>query len=298
MIRPVSFSEERQDVMSADPIRLLVPLDGSADAESILGALLPLAERRPLRLTLLGAVPEGASLHETKKYLARAEQALRRPGIDVRLETRPGDPASAILAHSISVPSDLIAMATHGRSGVRRALMGSVTEQVLRRATVPLMACRPGTRMEGWAHVVALDGSPGAESILDDVLPFTRLVGATIHLLHVRSSPFPLGFRSRTDLSKEAEQRAYLKRVARQIAAEGVTVSTAVRTGSAAAEILRYAAEVRAGVVALATHGRSGLERVLMGSVAEQVLRHVSCPVLLRRALGSAAPLATGLTLA
>src|SRR6185503_15888034 len=120
------------------------------------------------------------------------------------------------------------------------------------RATVPLLACRPGCRMEGWAHVVALDGSARAESILDDVLPLTRLVGATIHLLHVRHAPMPLGYRSRSERSKESELRAYLKQLAGQLTALGVTVSTAVRAGSAPAEVLRYADEVRAGVVAMA----------------------------------------------
>jgi nucleotide-binding universal stress UspA family protein len=279
-------------------IRLLLPLDGSADAESILAAVLPLGERRPLRVTLLGAVAEGGSAFATERYLERARQALERPGVEVRVETCLDDPASAIVSHSISDRSDLIAMATHGRSGVRRLLMGSVTESVLRRATVPLLACRPGCRMEGWAHVVALDGSPRAESILDDVLPLTRLVGATLHLLHVRAAPSPLGFRSRADLSRESNLRAYLKQLARQISALGVTVSTAVRSGSAPAELLRYAAEVQAGVVAMATHGRSGLDRVLMGSVAEEVLRKVSCPVLLRRETRQPAPLVPGVAMA
>jgi nucleotide-binding universal stress UspA family protein len=272
--------------MPLRPLRVLLPLDGSFEAESILGAVLPLAERRPLRVTLFGALSRDASRPGTESYLARAAEALRGPRIDVRCETCFGDPAPSIVAHSISDNVDFIAMTTHGRSGVRRLLMGSVTEKVLRQATVPLVTCRPGCRMEGWAHVVALDGSPRAENILDDLLPLSRITGATLHLLHVSSG------------APKAVVRSYLKQLALRTKALGVNVATAVRQGSAPVEILQYATEVRAGVVALATHGRTGLKRVLMGSVAEEVLRKSTCPVLLRRDLRPAAPLAMGVAIA
>jgi nucleotide-binding universal stress UspA family protein len=265
-------------------LRILLPLDGSSEAESVLGAILPLAGRRPLRLTLLEAIPRhpGRAGSEVEKYLTKVAQALRRPDIDVRWETCLGDPASSIVAHSISGNVDFVAMATHGRGGVGRLLLGSVTEQVLRRATMPLVACRPGSRMEGWTHVVALDGSPRAEGILDDLLPLTRVLGATLHLLHV------------AEKSPGNDARRYLKKVALQVKARGVNVATAIRQGSAPAEILRYAGEARAGMIALATHGRTGLERVLMGSVAEAVLRKSPCPVLLRRDQRESAPLEVG----
>jgi len=268
------------------PLRILLPLDGSTEAESILGAVLPLADRRPLRLRLLGVVSKGISHSAIKTYLSRAAGALRTPRIDARYGTCLGDAPPAIVAHSISENADFIAMTTHGRSGVRRLLMGSVTEKVLRQATIPLVTCRPGCRMEGWAHVVALDGSPRAETILDDVLPLTRMVGATLHLLHVASG------------SAKPDVRRYLKEVAARIKSLGVDVAVAIRNGSACEEILRYATDVRAGVVAVATHGRTGLKRVLMGSVAEEILRKSVCPVLLRRDLSPSAPLATMVALA
>jgi nucleotide-binding universal stress UspA family protein len=109
-------------------------------------------------------------------------------------------------------------------------------------------------------------------------------LGATLHLLHV--APKAPG----------NDARSYLKKVALQVKALGVNVSTAIRRGSAPAEILRYAGEARAGMIALATHGRTGLERALMGSVAEAVLRKSPCPVLLRRDLRQPAPLAAGVS--
>jgi nucleotide-binding universal stress UspA family protein len=260
-------------------LRILLPLDGSSEAEGILAAILPLAERRPLRLTLLSVIPKDVARPEAEAYLERAKRALRRPGVQVRAESCLGDPASAIVAHAVSDRADLVAMSTHGRSGLRRLLLGSVTEKVLRQAPFPLITCRSGGRMAGWAHVVALDGSPRAESILDDVLPLTRLLGATLHLLHVRTGP------------GDPHAGAYLQRIARHCAGDGVEVTTAVREGPAIREILRYAEEVRAGLVALATHGRTGLDRALMGSVAEEILRKSTCPILLRREVRRSSPL-------
>ena len=269
--------------MAARPLRLLLPLDGSSEAESILAAVLPMADRRPLRLTLFRALKHSNARPATESYLERARLALQRRGIDVRLESCLGDPADAIVSHAVSGRADLIAMTTHGRSGVKRLVMGSVTERVLRRAPVPLLACRPGTRMEGWVHVVGLDGSSRAESVLENLLPLARLLGATLHLLHVGDS------------ESNAAIRGYLKKIALRCSALGVPVTTAVRSGPASPGILRYAEDVRAGIVALATHGRTGLERLLLGSVAEQVLRHASCPVLLRRKVEESASVAPGL---
>jgi nucleotide-binding universal stress UspA family protein len=269
--------------MAARPFRLLLPLDGSSEAESILAAVLPLADRRPLRLTLFRALSRGAERPAAEAYLARACLALERRRIEVRAQCCLDDPADAIISHAVSDNSDLIAMTTHGRSGVRRLVMGSVTEKVLRQAPVPLLACRPGSRMEGWAHVVGLDGSSRAESVLENLLPIARLLGATLHLLHVGDSESNAGI------------RAYLKKVALRCSSLGVPVTTAVRTGPPSPGIIQYAADVRAGMVALATHGRTGLERLLLGSVAEQVLRNGSCPVLLRRKAEATATLAPGL---
>ncbi len=269
--------------MAVRPLRLLLPLDGSCEAESILAAVLPLAGRRPLRLTLFRALSEGAERPEAEAYLARARLALERPRIEVRTECCLDDAADAVISHAVSDGSDLIAMTTHGRTGVKRLVMGSVTEKVLRQAPVPLLACRPGTRMEGWAHVVGLDGSSRAEAVLENLVPIARLLGATLHLLHVGDS------------ESNAAIRGYLKKVALRCSSLGVPVTTAVRTGPASPGIIRYAADVRAGMVALATHGRTGLERLLLGSVAEQVLRAVSCPVLLRRKAEAPAAVAPGL---
>jgi len=221
-------------------------------------------------------VPRESTCSATLSYLEKAKEASQGPSIHVRVETCLDDPVAAIVAHTISDRTAFIAMATHGRSGLKRLLLGSVTEKVLRQAPVPLLACRPGSRMGGSAHVVALDGSPRAETILEDVVPLSKLMGAPLHLVHVLPG-----------ISPEAEGNTdrYLERIAASLTTQGVSVRMAVRSGIAGAEIVRYSSEVAAGLVAMATHGRTGLARALMGSVAEEVLRKGSCPILLRRDL-------------
>jgi len=218
--------------------------------------------------------------------LEKAKAESQGLSIDVRVETCQDDPATAIVAHAISDRTDFIAMATHGRSGLKRLLMGSVTERVLRQSPVPLLACRPGSRMEGWSHVVRLDGSPRAETILDHLVPLTKLMGATLHLVHLWPEIAPVRAQ---EVGGDIE--GYLERMSTHLTSQGVPVRTAIRSGSAGAGIVDYAAEVKAGLVAMATHGWTGLSRALMGSVTEEVLKNGSCPMVLRRDLRRSAPL-------
>jgi nucleotide-binding universal stress UspA family protein len=270
-----------------ESLRVLVPLDGSADAESILGAVLPLARQRPIQLTLLGVVPKHSPLHSTESYLGRVEKALRRQRAEVCVQSCLGDPVAAILKHATPEKADLLAMATHGRSGLERLLMGSVAEEVVRHATIPIIVSRPGCRMAGWSHVVTLDGSVQAEAVLDDIVPLSRLLGATLHFLQVEPDGPRLGLHPEAKRAWDVVARNYLEQLAAQARARAVSVVVEVRRGRPDLEILRYAAEVRAGLVAMATHGRTGFPRAILGSVAEAVLRKVSCPVMLRRMNGS-----------
>jgi nucleotide-binding universal stress UspA family protein len=280
--------------MVKESLRILVPLDGSAEAEGILAAVLPLARLKPVRLTLLAAVPKDASLRSTESYLAKAERALERKGIEGSTKVCVGDPVTAILRQASPARADFLAMTTHGRTGLRRLLMGSIAEEVVRRAAIPLIVSRPRCRMEGWNHVVTLDGSPQAEAVLDDVLPLTRLLGATLHLLHVEPKDPLFGIHRESGKARDADARSYLERLAAQARARAVTVVVAVRRGAPGPEILRYATQVRAGLVAMATHGRTGLRRALLGSVAEAVLRKAACPLLLRRVNGASRPIEPG----
>jgi nucleotide-binding universal stress UspA family protein len=277
-----------------NPLRILVPLDGSSDAESVMAAVLPLAQKTPIRLKLLSAVAKNTRVRSTESYLASAERALRVEGVEVVVQTCVGEPVAAILRHATPEKADFIAMTTHGRSGLSRLVMGSVAEEVVRHAEIPLLVSRPRGRMEGWTHVVTLDGSPQSETVLEDLLPLTRLLGASLHLLYVDPGIPIFGSRGGSIKARAAEARSYLEQWADQARARAVTVTVAVRRGQPGPEILHYVSGVRAALVGMATHGRTGLSRAILGSVTEAVLRKLPCPALLRRVSGPSKPIEAG----
>jgi nucleotide-binding universal stress UspA family protein len=138
--------------------------------------------------------------------------------------------------------------------------------------------------------LVALDGSPWAESIIPFVEQVAGPLDLEIILLHV-VPPLPVGARTALGRSVEDDVRIrtgqaheYLAPQAAELRAKGIRVQAEVRSGDAYAEILAGAREVGADLVAMTTHGRGGLGRLLLGSVADAVLRQAEVPVLLMRA--------------
>lgn len=138
--------------------RALVPLDGSTLAEAVIPFLVAIAGPLDMRVVLLrvleplpsmGEVPAGVAAEalerrarDTEEYLARLGADLRTRGIDVACEVRSGHVADAIATTAREIGADVIAMSTHGRSGLGRLLFGSVAEQVLRQADMPVLLLR------------------------------------------------------------------------------------------------------------------------------------------------------------
>lgn len=261
------------------PYRIIVPLDGSAGAEAMLPTIMPLARQGSVHLTLFSAVPAEGSRKAAEEVLARARASLLRQGVEAETKVDVGEPARTIAFHAAPSERDLIAMSTHGRTGLPRVLMGSVASGVLRGVNVPVLAARPGARMDGWTQiVVGLDGSARALEVLEPAVRLASVLGATIHLLGVEDAGIPLvpepGGGSSVD---------YLRGIASRLREQGVSASTSVREGLPARELVRYAEWIRAGLLALATHGRTGMGSLLLGSVGAEVLRRAPCPVLLVR---------------
>jgi nucleotide-binding universal stress UspA family protein len=274
--------------------RILVPLDGSDLAE----AVLPVAERlardheaEVVLLEVLAGQGTREAEHEAERraggYLERTAAALRGRGLP-RVHPRVwyGDADQAIVNATAREQADLVAMSTHGRSGLDRLRFGSVAESVVRRAPVPVLLVRG---MAAWDRggirriLIPVDGSAASEEVLPIVSCLAGPFDFEILLLHVveatRSLPgSPAGARGGSHPESEA---AYLAQVAAPLQARGLRVDTTVRAGLPAEVICDVAAEAKCGLVAMSTHGRSGLSRLLLGSVAERVLRSVSMPVLL-----------------
>ncbi len=135
--------------------------------------------------------------------------------------------------------------------------------------------------------LVPLDGSPLAEAILPQVVELAQALGAELLLLRVAiAHVFPGVDPTEEEVRVVHDAEEHVEALGSELAKKGVHVWTAVRYGKPAAEILNHIADNKVDLVAMSTHGRSGLSRLVMGSVAEEVVRHAKVPVLLVRAVG------------
>jgi nucleotide-binding universal stress UspA family protein len=229
-------------------------------------------------------VPREPSEHEALKERLR-EFYVPDPPFDVEYWTKEGDAAEEILRASEEIESDLIVMGTHGRTGVRRLLAGSIAEAVLRKARCPVLALRTQAvpRGEEPTRVILhpTDFSEAAETSLKVARLLARDHGARLILLHV--APIPVVFEA--GMAVEIDPRVdldSLDAIRERIDGPDLKHPVEVRleNGSAAFQILRVAEDAGAGLIVMGTHGRSGVGRLLMGSEAEYVLRRACCPVL------------------
>jgi nucleotide-binding universal stress UspA family protein len=295
----------------ADLQPIVVGLDFSEGSEAALVRAADLAERLHARLHLLYAKAVAAPIHSDSgpgggstehhilEFAARAlggKKALDVIGPTVVVR-RSEAPADAIVRYAADVGAGIVVVGTHGRSGVRHLLAGSVAEEVIRRApcpvlTVPNAAVRtaPGPQVP---VLVPVDFT----EVNRDALATARLVaegyGAPIDLVHVLSEPSSssglfgdvMGVGTALDVvpgvRKDVEPQ--LRRLDEDV--RGTAAARYhVRDGRPAREIVALAEEIEAGLIVMATHGLTGWEHALIGSVTEQTLRHAPCPVLsLRR---------------
>jgi nucleotide-binding universal stress UspA family protein len=209
-----------------------------------------------------------------------------------------GRPEDVIINAAGMHKDTLIAMATHGRSGVSRWLVGSVTEKVLRGTVNPLLVvhARQNLKTEALASlssvIVPLDGSEMAESVLSPVADLAMVLSLQVILLQAYDLPaatyggddyyVPNYIELKDQIKNETE--SYLSSKATSLRAQGVAnVSTVAIDGSAADAIISLSHNTPDNLVALSSHSRSGLQRWVLGSVTEKVVRHCEDPVLVVR---------------
>jgi nucleotide-binding universal stress UspA family protein len=295
--------------------RILVPLDGSDRAESVLARVRTLLHRRDGEVVLLRSVEFPKSLRtydarllqegraEAKRYLSDLQQRIVDEGGRARPVVVEGPPADAILAAARDEKADVIVMSTHGRSGIERFVLGSVTEKVVRGAEVPVLVLRSfvdGRAAQALEHpmkrlLVPLDGSDTSMAVLDAVAELSRLYLAEVRLLHVdEGAIYPVGAFSGAmggvpvppaRPPEPVDPADLLKPARERLAQQGVPCTVLAATGDAASRILESAGRHHADLIAMATHGRSGLSRWVLGSVTEKVLRHATVPLLIVRAV-------------
>ena len=284
--------------------KILITLDGSSFAEAALRPAVELARRTGGELRLLTVHDPGwvfadreidsVSRSRARRYLTRTLEALEVSDLTASLEVREGDVVDQILAEATEWGADLIAMAAHGRGPFSRFWLGSVARQCVRRSHRPVLLIRASDgspRLSGsWEIgrvVVPLDGSPFAESALNPTLELAERLGVSLELLRVvtrlmvPASPFlPEAVAMGRQLLEEDRTAAgeYLDRITDWMRSWGLDpAKRVVADGEVAAAILEQA---KSDPIVIATHARAGVNRVLLGSVAERVVQGAAGPVL------------------
>ncbi len=303
--------------------RILVPLDGSEFSEQVLPVTRRLANDLSLPVRLLYAIePEHPSISQAlnerlyyihsahhrgmhaRAYAEPIRAGLLESGISTDITIPEGYPGNAIVSEADKAPGTLITMSSHGRSGLSRWWTGSVADLVLHTTRSPLLMIRPGDRRGAAASgefgriVVPVDGSEMAEQALPHASHLGKAMGLIVEL--VRAIPSIEEYNSLANLGpaslvsqaptyaeyraiveKEAEE--YLARLRERLEQEGAMADWRLLHGPAAAAIIDHSAASEEALLVMTTHGRSGVARMVLGSVAERVVRQSGEPVLLIR---------------
>ena len=297
---------------------ILVPLDRSPFAEAALRPARWIASRTGARLclflahqpvpVLVGAAealasapaPDPEAITRERSYLAEAATSLEQAhGTPVGTNVGEGPAGAEIVEEAARIGADLIVMATHGRGALGRFWLGSVADHVVRHVSIPILLVRsgepgsPGGAPAIRGILVPLDLSPLSRTILDPLAEFAALAHAPVTLLHVVSLraqtvapgvPYPIAEDPSLTQVQRANAECELEKVAGELRLRGLAVSTRVVIAThAAAGVLDTLAEPGYEMVALATHGDSGLRRLLLGSVTSQVIRGAAKWVLVLR---------------
>ena len=293
----------------AGPAPILVPLDGSGLAAAALPWAVALGRRRAAPLLLVCVVPPPgfpspelagssagqmileAELAGALRYLRRAASGLAagRAGVQAHTLVRVGNPAEELLRVEAERRPQLVVMTTHGRSGLRRWLRGSVADKVLRHGTAPVFLVRPGggrspAEPEAIGHrvLVAFDGSPAASAAATHAARLAREVAGDVALVGVIGP-------AAGDLARSVLE-ASLRAAARRVRQHGAAARTlVVASDDVAGAIVDAAAAQRADVIVMGTHGRDIFQHWLFGSVADRVAQAAPLPVLLVRPSATAA---------
>lgn len=294
---------------------ILVPLDGSGLAESVLPAAAAMAKAFGARLKLLHIIEEGApdSIHG-QRHLTEGDQAqayleavARRPvlqGQEVEVHVhRPkqGSVADSIVDHAQEFGADLVVLSTHGTGGLRGFLFGRIALQALQRGTTPVLLVNPAAQGEAPPFVcrtilVPLDGTAGHEPALPVASTLARAWQATLHLEIVVPTVgtlsgheaatgvlMPMATRALLDMAEHGAEE-YVQGLARTLSAEGLTATSHVSRGEPAARLVEAADRAGADLVVMASHGKGAMDAFWSGSLTPKVVEKLRSPILLVRA--------------
>lgn len=300
--------------MDSKGMRVLVAIDGSEPANLAVELVADVAWPAGTEVLVAEAVETGAGLFggpwpalavvqadrieaelraEAHRIVQQARERLERPGLNVDAVVLRGRPATAIVERARAKRANLIVVGSLGHGTIESMLLGSVSAEVVDHAPMPVLVAR-GRRIE---HVVlAWDGSSGASRAADLLCAWPIFAGSTVRVVSVADvevpwwtgfpepgSPelVPVYLDAATASRRQHDQLA--REMTAQLQAAGLTAEADRRDGDAATEILAAANATKADLIVMGTRGRTGLSRLVLGSVARNVLHHAACSVLVVR---------------
>ena len=292
--------------------QILVPLDGSSFAEAALPLALSVCRKTGAGLHLVVVLEpvtsfayegwEAAAVEWSRSYLDDVVQRLGgQTGVEFSSEVVEGHTVERLQEECERREIDLVVMATHGRGALSKLWLGSVADGFVRQADRPVALVRPDEDAAALSSfdydfrtlLVPLDGSELSEKAMDHAIEFGELFDAAYHLTRVvpypidMASPYlPHTARMNQEVVEQAREGAaeYLEAHAERLRLRGLSVTTSVAVDAQPGRgVLAEVDAVGPDVIAMATHGRSGLSRILLGSTADKVLRGSHVPLLLFR---------------
>lgn len=225
---------------------------------------------------------------DSRRAIERVEEVLEDP-TGVQTAVLEGAPVDEILGYAAEHAIDLVTMGTQGRTGLDRYVAGSVAEGVVRRADVPVLTVRATDWSRGVdayeSILVPTDGSEFADVAVGPALAIAERFDAHVHVLHVvdvRSVAASGGYTPPSEVLENFRSlgQAAVEDIAARARDAGLAVTTHVLEGMPAAGVLDCAEDADVDAIAMATAGRTGLNRFLLGSTTERVIRHADVPVL------------------
>lgn len=291
---------------------IIVPLDGSELAEQAVPHATALAQAAGAKIVFVRAIltagefaPGAQAYNQTLQELAAAylegvAKAAKDKAVDTEILVSDDEASDAILKAIDVRQADLVVMSTHGRSGLGRVVWGSIADRVLRDSSVPVFLV-PKNASAAWQGgnpirlVVPLDGSALAEEALPPAEALARSLGAEIVLVRsIQQNPWMMAntdpwityalYADEVQAQLLQEASAYLDTIASRLNDKGITASVVLGEWEGAAGAIRRAAsENQAQAIVIASHGRGGPSRMLLGSVSDEIVRTAQLPVLVVR---------------
>lgn len=292
--------------------QVLIPLDGSKLAEQVIPHLLRFITPDQTELLLMTALSSTLPSDKSNSNLAISEststsqnykiheqlnnvtQELNQISFSVTERVVPGAPTNSILSLAEEAFVDLIAMSTHGRTGLRRVLLGSVADEVVCNARPPIFltpaAITAPPKFTPRTILLPLDGTALAEAAIPIAQQFAQNTGATLSFIRILDSNYSEHEQSanQTDTTKQAtSQQAtrYLEQIKLRLQLANVTSRYQITSGDPAVAIIRASHTEQVDLIVMSTHGRSGVGRIIHGSVTRQIIGSAICPLVLIRGI-------------